>query len=55
MHKVQTALRPITACHSSATTPLAVVAAHELHPDVMRTFPHILKDTPSLVRDIEAS
>ena len=54
MHKPVPALRPITACHSWVTTPLAVVIARELHADMMRTFPHILADTKSLVRDIEA-
>ena len=53
VHKPTPALRPIVAAHSWVTSPLAHVAAKNLQPDVVRTFPHILSSTPELVRDIE--
>ena len=53
VHKPTPALRPIVAAHSWVTLPLAHVAAKNLQPDVVRTFPHILSSTPELVRDIE--
>ena len=54
MQKPVPAIKPITACYSWVTTPLAVVAAQEVHADMMRAFPHVYPDTRSLVLHLEA-